>query len=181
MSRFDSCLAFVLEQEKAYSNLAGDAGGSTRWGVASNFWPDAYDKIAWLEKADKHAEAMQVVAAFYREKFWSPIQGDQLPPPLDLLVFDAAVNLGIGSAVSLLQQSINEVNGPPYLVVDGQLGAKTLAAVKAYPVHLLVYKITAERIAYYTSRPRKRRDAFLAGWVNRIAEGLESVAEGMHE
>ena len=43
----------------------------------------------------------------YRRDYWNPVHGTDLPASLALLVFDAAVNQGTGTAARLLQKAVD--------------------------------------------------------------------------
>src|SRR5690625_2843852 len=43
--------------------------------------------------------------SIYRRDYWDAINGDDLPPALAVVAFDAAVNSGVGAAKRLLEQS----------------------------------------------------------------------------
>ena len=97
-------------------------------------------------------------------------------------MFDSAVNMGPGTATGFLQRALNALNRNqkdyPDLKVDRTIGAKTLAALRAFMAlrgkageKVLLKAIEAlqgERyLALAESRPAN--EAFLYGWLaNRI-------------
>ena len=96
-SNFGRAMRFVLGQEGGYLSAEeaakiGDAGGATRWGIAQKFNPQVNVATMELEQAKR----------IYRDKYWNPINGDNLPWPMALTVFDFAVNAGVGTALQLL-------------------------------------------------------------------------------
>ena len=88
--------------------------------------------------------------------------GDALPPPLALLVFDAAVNNGVGRAAVWLQLAAGAAP-------DGQLGPRTLAAVAAQAAAWpdLAAEFHAQRMNYMAGLPTWR--TFGLGWARRLA------------
>jgi lysozyme family protein len=96
----DATVNFILDAEgSAY--VADDAGaGESKYGITAQFNPGVDVKNLTREGA----------AQIYREKYWSAVNGDNLPPALAAVMADTAVNLGAGRAKELLQQSGGDVN-----------------------------------------------------------------------
>jgi lysozyme family protein len=89
-SDFERCLAFVLRWEGGYSNNPADRGGETNWGISKRAYPNV--DIASLTREE--------AAAIYHSDYWLASGADKLAWPLNLLVFDAAVNCGVGQALA---------------------------------------------------------------------------------
>ena len=148
MGDFQHCIDRILAEEGGQSNHPADPGGLTKFGISQRAYPTL--DIAHLTLAD--AEAL------YRRDYWQPIQGDQLPPGLDLLMLDCAVNQGIVTAIKLLQQSLQ-------IRDDGLLGPKTLTAAEvAMPDVLDAF--AAERALRYEFN--KNEATFGRGWYRRL-------------
>jgi len=120
-----------------------------------------------------------LVADFYRRTFWDPLQGDALPEQsLAAELFDTAVNMGLTRATEFLQRALNVLNrnGKLYadLVVDGDLGPRTLAAVRAYlktdKVELLLKILNVLQGARYIQLMDQSpgQEAFARGWFRRV-------------
>lgn len=97
-SNFGRAMRFVLSVEGGFLSAEeaaeiGDKGGATRWGIAQKFNPQVNVATMELEQAKR----------IYRDKYWNPINGDNLPWPLALTAFDFAVNAGVGTALELLE------------------------------------------------------------------------------
>ena len=103
-NNFDNCLALLLKSEGGYVNNPKDPGGRTNLGVTQKTWE------AWVgrESSEKEMRALtkDQVAPLYKAKYWTACYGPQLPLGVDYAVFDAAVNMGVGRAVKLLQESL---------------------------------------------------------------------------
>ena len=101
----DATVNFILDAEgSAY--VADDAGaGESKYGITAKFNPGVDVKNLTREGAAK----------IYREKYWSAVDGDNLPPALAAVMADTAVNMGAGKAKELLQQSGGDVNRFLYL------------------------------------------------------------------
>ncbi len=127
--RFDDVFRVVLGFEGGYSDDPNDLGGETNLGVTEGTLRSAQAK-GWVP-ADVTVKTLTVEHAriIYKKGYWDPIRGDLLPEPLDLILFDAAINHGPGGATKLLQEALNSILAGTSLVVDGALGPKTFAAL----------------------------------------------------
>ena len=77
-------------------------------------------------------------------------------------VFDAGVNMGIATAVRLLQLALGNV------VADGKLGSETIAAVNAADEGRLIDEFKARLAKYYCEL---QQPEFLLGWLRRAVKG----------
>jgi hypothetical protein len=61
--------------------------------------------------------------------------------PLALALFDTAVNMGVGTAIKLLQRAINDLlPTDKWVTVDGKLGRQTLIATKTFEISIKVVR-----------------------------------------
>lgn len=131
---------------------AGALAG-TRFGISAAAYPTL--NIAQLTLADAQA--------IYRRDYWDRVAGGALPPPLALLVFDAAVNAGVGSAARWLQIAVDAV-------VDGVIGPATIAAVTASVAAggaaAICSEFQARRTMFMVTLPTWNR--FGLGWARRL-------------
>jgi len=185
--RFDDAFKIVLGFEGGYSNDPADQGGATNYGITANTLESAKIK-GWVQsnvtiinlKLD-HAKTI------YKKGYWDVIKADSLPDPLNLILFDVAVNHGPGTAIKLLQQSLNSIlKVSSSLAVDGIMGPKTIAAVKdvismdhnmwLQPnalVRYLCIDVLMNRVELYTSiiEKDKSQERFFKGWItNRVVK-----------
>jgi lysozyme family protein len=161
MTPFEHAFAIVVGHEGGYSaeradpgNWTGGTVGSgelrgTSYGISAAAYPSL--DIARLTPDDARA--------IYRRDYWDRVRADAMPPPLALLVFDAAVNNGVGRAIRWLQ-------GAAGVTVDGQLGPATLAAVAQARGAELCAEFQAQRLSFMASLPTWR--AFGLGWARRL-------------
>jgi lysozyme family protein len=92
---WDKAIDFVISIEGGYVNDPKDPGGETKYGISKRAYPDV--DIANLTAA----EARQI----YKRDYWDKCSCDDLPDGRDILVFDTAVNMGVGVAMNFLTQS----------------------------------------------------------------------------
>ncbi len=164
--RFPDALAVVLAREGGYVNAPDDPGGETNHGVTARVY------ARWRKRGGLPARSVRLIqpaeiAAIYDAEYWDPVRGDELLR-LDfgvaLVVFDFAVNAGVGRATRLLQRTV----GVPE---DGAFGPATLRALEAATPDAFVAGYSRGREGFYerlaTRRPPLRK--FLRGWLNRVA------------
>jgi lysozyme family protein len=162
---WDSCLAFVLSAEGGYVDDPQDPGGATNMGITLS------ELSVWrhtaVTKADVQALTSTEAAAIYRANYWNATRCPDMPPGVDLMVFDAAVNNGTGRSAKFLQQAVD-------VAQDGSIGPATLTAVAAAPVAPLITALASERTAFYQSLSTFSR--FGAGWLARV-KGATALAD----
>lgn len=155
----DDILAFVIVIEGGYVNNPADPGGATKYGVTQRYYDDRKargtvpagypDSVADLTTA----QASQL----YATDQWVQVRGDDLPPLLQLMAVDCAVNQGGPTACLLLQDAAG-------VTKDGHIGPATLAAIHAVdPVRLLLRFGVARAMRYIKGNP-----LFLLGWIRRL-------------
>lgn len=169
MNRFEACLSFVLSPnvEGGYGNDRDDRGGATNQGVTQATY-DAYRHDCGLPLQSVAGVTALEVRDIYFSRYWLPVRSNVLPAPLDLVVFDTAVNMGVDRARRYLQRAVG-------VVVDGNIGPITLRAIRSD--HAAGYTlqncedIVALRDAKYESiaRDDPSQRKFLKGWKNRLA------------
>jgi len=174
-NNFEKSLALVLKSEGGFTSDVRDNGnklpdgraGSTNLGVTQVNW-EAFvgHPVTW---ADMKALTPTTVAPFYKRKYWDLVRGDELPTPLDYILFDFAVNAGPGTAIKILQRAVGTTP-------DGALGPITLGVVKAIPVKLLIERYSDEKEKFY--KGLKQFPIFGKGWLSRV-EHVEVNAKTM--
>ena len=95
---WDKAIEIVLRNEDATlsGEITNDAGGRTRWGIAEKYNPEA-----WRDGPPTLEQAKEV----YLNSYWIPGGCDSLQYPMDIAMFDACVNPGIGAAQILLKNN----------------------------------------------------------------------------
>ncbi|MDA8049034.1 MAG: hypothetical protein M0002_03340 [Rhodospirillales bacterium] len=161
---FDAAVAWVIAWEGGWQDDPGDPGNwtggavgagklnGTKYGISAAAYPTM--DIANLTEAEARL--------IYARDYWTPIEGDQLPPALAMIVFDGAVNSGVAQSAVWLQVVVGAAT-------DGVIGPETLAAVKAWqrtPTDLCA-EVLAERVAANGMDPDF--NVFGLGWSRRTA------------
>jgi hypothetical protein len=88
-------LPFTLDREGGYTV---DSGGETWRGISAKQYPHLRDRIMSRDLSDGE------IAAIYLKDYWIPAGCDKLPYPLDCVVFDCAVNLGLDDVEVILPE-----------------------------------------------------------------------------
>lgn len=164
--RFAICLHATLAWEGGWSDHPRDTGGKTNQGIIFREWcawhhqevPEAGDQsFGPLVEAFRQMDD-ETRDTIYRVNYWQPARCSELPPGVDLLVFDAAVNVGVSKAVRWLQKVLGAAE-------DGHLGVQTMASVhRASPLNI-VSEYSKLREDFY--RACKEFRTFGVGWLNR--------------
>ena len=149
MQNFPACIEHVLAAEGGLVHHPKDPGGVTQFGISQRSYPNL--NIRELTPDD--------AKALYQRDYWAPIQGEDLPAGLDLVVLDHAVNAGPARAVRILQHLV----GAPE---DGRMGPVTLAGVALADPDDLISQFSELRLEYYRDLASWR--VFGAGWTRRV-------------
>jgi len=163
---FERALTFVLMHEGGYSDHARDPGGATNFGITHRTlskWRGKTVGPREVRSLDR-SEASDI----YRQEYWHRCKCDQLPPALAFLMFDAAVNKGVGRAIKILQKSLNTS-------ADGIIGPVTLKAVRARDPRRLMIEFAARRMRHYGVL--SIFTTFGLGWSRRLMEALYEAFE----
>ncbi len=170
---FGDCLDYILLAEGGYSNRKADRGGPTNYGVTQH----NYD--AWLLKHRhpvRHVKYIEMweVRSIYDEGYWEPVKCRLLGSPMDLVMFDSAIQHGPGRAAMMLQEAVGTTQ-------DGKIGPKTLTALTTSEKRIgrreTIQAFMKIREAFYaqiiandpTQEENKR------GWANRVRKLMAVV------
>ena len=174
MSAFEQAFRIVVGEEGSLSTDAADPGNwtggrcgvgscaGTKYGISAAAYPH-------LAIASLSVEAAREI---YKRDYWDKLRADELPPPLALLLFDAAVNNGVTRAAKWLQSAVG-------VAADGAVGTATLAAVRARAGQgaAVLAEFQVKRLLFMTSLPTWR--TFGTGWARRLCKlPFEAVQMG---
>lgn len=157
-------LAWVRESEGGNDDDPDDTGGRTSRGITQREY-DAYCTMAGLPHGDVWQAPDAVIDDIYHRSYWLPYC-PLLPPGVDYVFLDEAVNAGPHEAAIMLQIGLGFTGRD----VDGHIGMITSAAIaKCHPA-ALVKAMSAFRVHYYKEieirRPVDRK--YDKGWMNRV-------------
>ncbi len=186
---FEKALAFTGKWEGDFTNDPRDRGGATRHGVSLRFLKGApgeegdIDGDGEITLKDVLGLTRDEAAELFKRHFWTPLSLDQVPEALAMVVFDAAVNMGVSASAVMLQQSLNALfPDEPALATDGVAGPRTLARLEkalAAPdgEERLIRETLSRRAAMYLSLGRKEQYAWaVGGWMNRTRDLWDKTA-----
>ena len=165
----------IIAREGGYSNNPKDSGGETMYGITvavarANGWTGAMKDLP-REKA----------FAIYADKYWNAIRLDDveaLSGSIAEELADTAVNSGTYRAAEFLQRSLNALNNQQShysdLVVDGNVGSKTVETLRKYFATrrgsvgetVLLRMLNALQGAFLVELCEKRQkdEEFIYGW-----------------
>ena len=177
--KFLRCLRFVLKWEGGVSNDPADRGGLTKWGVTQATY-DRFRKAKGLPLQPVVKLTEVEMREIYLRFYWQPVKGDEFAYPLALVLFDTGVNMGVGTAIKLLQRAINDLlPQQKWVAVDGVLGEQTLKAAKTLDPKRLALQLCKRREERYCAivRANPTQQKFLRGWLNRLNDLRRSIQQ----
>ncbi len=166
MTGFDLAFERVVGHEGGFAADPKDRGNwttgvigqgqcnGTKFGISAMSYPTLDIKNLTIEQAK----------AIYKRDFWDRAQADQYDAAIAYQLFDIAVNNGNGNAIRMLQRAVNVAD-------DGQIGPRSIAAVKAMTVTDVIMRLNAERLLFITKL--STWPTYGKGWTNRVAGNLQ--------
>ena len=154
---FDAAFHYTVwgwEGGDKVTNNPLDPGGLTKWGICQRYNPGV--DIRNLDE--------QGAKAIYKAKYWQANGCDQIVSQVQAIkYFDANVNPGPGTAHKLVQSACNRSGSS--LVVDGQIGPSTLAAMNKVNWLGDFVRLLA---GWYEAKPDSpSKENYIHGWLNR--------------
>lgn len=169
----------IIRIEGGYVNDPDDSGGETIYGITK--------KVAMENHYTGDMKLMPVEIAFkiYEDKYWEPLKLSTIET-MSIRVAeelaDTGVNMGINRAGKFLQRALTVLNNRgelyPDLVVDGQVGQKTLRALSEFLSYRglegesVLYKmLNCLQGSFYVvlSERREKDEKHIYGWFkNRV-------------
>ena len=180
----------VIAIEGDYSNNPADPGGETNHGVTVQVARDAGYTGPMRELPKEFAQQIYARDYIERPNFHRVIA---MSPAVGEKLVDAGVNAGPGRSARWFQQSLNHLSRGgtdfPLMVVDGQVGERSLAAYQALErkrgrvkaCELTLKLLDAQQGAHYMSL---NKPMFIVGWTDNrlgnvpLARCADSVAGG---
>ena len=138
-SRFHHAVELVLQHEGGFVHHPQDPGGATKFGITRETLSRVRGRPASVE--DVRALTRAEATAVYRGLYWDVVRAGELPPGLDLAVFDLAVNSGPVRAVRMLQTILG-------VAADGIVGAVTLSSAWQSDPAETIRRLTRARLGF---------------------------------
>jgi len=191
MAKYEIAESITGRNEGGYANDKKDFGKETYAGISRRFWPnaeiwpyvDAAKKLIGydghldpsstikekMNKALRTPMMSKIISVFYKRNFWNINYLDLInDQQIANTIYDFSVNKGEDYAAAMMQESVNELVKWKVLVVDGDLGVKSITQInKMNPVtlHALYNK---KREAYYREQGVGSQAKWLNGWLKRL-------------
>ncbi len=161
-TRFEICLAEVLRHEGGYVDHRVDPGGATNMGITRKTLARWRNVSPWwnLPKTEVRNLTRTEAGRIYRAGYWNLCRAGDMPPGIDLALFDYAVNSGPDRAVRVLQAVLG-------VVVDGLVGPLTIGAAARANVVTVVNALCDRRLGFLKSL--STFSSFGRGWTSRVA------------
>jgi len=140
VSRFEEAMSWLGPIEGGVSNHKADKGGLTKWGVTQGTY-DGWRRKRGLPELTVIGMTRYEKEQIYLEEYWQAAGCDDLPWPLALVHFDAAVNHGPARARKFIVESAG--NWRRYIGLR-------------------------EAFYVYLTKTKPSQLAFLSGWMNRM-------------
>jgi lysozyme family protein len=149
-------IAYGTSHEIDYCNVAGDAGGATKYGISQAAYPHLDIKNLTEDQARQ----------IYEDDYWTPYHmGGIISQHVADFVFDLLVNMGPYHDFQIVQRAINALGND--LSVDGKNGPATMAAINAADPVALKAEIGRQAERWYEELNRPK---FIASWLRRIKD-----------
>ncbi len=169
----------ILGKEGGYVNNPADRGGPTNWGITQTV-ARAHGYTGDMRKLTRQ-QAIAILDADY----WTGPRFDQIAAvsmPIAVELTDTGVNMGPSVAAKFLQRALNVMNNSgllyPDLVADGQIGPRTITALKLYlskrganSLVIMLRSLNCLQGARYIelAEARMANETFVYGWLaNRV-------------
>ncbi len=139
---FQFALDAVLASEGGFVNDSNDPGGATNMGITLAVLSQWRDKPTTVD--DVRSLTKDEATDIYKALYWDKVHGELLPPAVALLLFDAAVNHGVGTSIKLAQLALR-------VQADGVFGPQTLKALNNTDAREFVINFATENMLYYVN------------------------------
>lgn len=149
---FPTALSVLLEHEGGLVDDPRDPGGITKYGISLKAYPS-------LGKEGIKQLTIAAAGDIYKRDYWDAVRCDDMPDKVRLILFDCAVNQGVGFAAKALQSAAG-------VAADGKLGPGTLAKVNGVDPYKLVGEFAVLRAFRYMANPNFPR--YGRGWLRRL-------------
>jgi lysozyme family protein len=168
--KLDEALIFTLKWEgSVFTDHPLDPGGATRYGVIQSRY-DQYRVSKKLPKQSVEKISKKEYTEIYDQYYWDPVRAQYLAGTLGLVLFDTAVNMGVGGCLSRLQAILK-------VPITGKWTQAISDKIHDVDQTDVALKLCQLRIKKRYDRVKQRADqkVFLQGWLNRDRDLIKKV------
>lgn len=178
MANYLKTVPYIMDFEGGLTDHPNDIGGITKYGVSLRFAKDTGDLELFdkdhdndIDRNDIKLLSKEDAANAFKKYFWDKLKLDDISSEKKaFVVYDTAVNSGIGNAVPLMQRTLVKLGY--HIDVDGKFGPKTFSAFQDADEDIFCEEFLELRTNFYYKiverKPSQR--VFIRGWLNRIKE-----------
>lgn len=170
----------IIEIEGGYVDDPGDSGGPTKFGIT--------EAVARQNgyNGDMIEFPRSLAYQIYSRKYWDSLRLDDVCDMSEMIareLADTGVNTGVTRAAVFLQRSLNVLNDKgryyPDIVIDGDVGDRTLAALRSFVgrrgqrgIEVLHKMLNALQGTFYIrlAERREKDERFVFGWFSHRVE-----------
>lgn len=148
-----------------YTNVEGDYGGPTKFGITQATLSKFLGRP--VTALEVKSMSMDLAIKVYTKNYWNFWKLDTYPVKLQHLIFDLYVQHSPKAVGKIIQNGV--VLSGQKVIVDGDIGQKTMDAINCIVPEVLLSNITKARVDYYNYLVQKDpvQKKFLKGWLNR--------------
>jgi lysozyme family protein len=176
MADFSAAIKVILGHEGGLSDHPLDHGGVTNFGLTIPFLNGNADPnkfvghpLPWTREDILHM-TIPLAVAIYKESIWDRNQYGLIEDTLVATkAFDMAVNMGEVQGEKLVQRAVNATGYTPALMVDGNFGPKSFAAINSLSRDVLLPEIVKQQKLFYQRIIERdpSQKVFEHGWMDR--------------
>lgn len=175
MANFDKSIVVILRHEGGWVNNPADPGGETNYGISmlmvrrEGMTPQQLG-IPNFDPGSMKLMTVDTAKAIYKTIFWDkPGYQKIIDDNVATKIFDCAVNCGPGRSHGMAQKAANRLGQK--LIVDGNLGPKSLAGINACDPKQFLAAMAIEMLSYYQSIivVHPTLAVFIKNWTKRAA------------
>lgn len=209
MAKFEGAFKRSKVNEGGYVNDPHDLGGETYRGIARKYHPewtgfkliDAMKKVSPIKYNFVSDELDKLAEGFYKEKYWNPIQLDNMASQLNAeQIYDCSLS-GLPRTKQMIKHLLNSEFGGKF-VLDSTITPDVIVKVNSvdqkrfhdgFKVYReILFKYSAGELSpahslysfFYkwnkaSEAKRKENGRYLKGWLNRVNKYKMDVADAI--
>lgn len=155
MANFELYKQTALKFEGGYQKIVSDPGNYNSEGilVGTKYGISAPTYQRWIKRVpteeDMRNISLNTAAQIFKTWYWDAVKASSIvSQAVAEAIVDMSINAGPGMAIKIAQRVLNKNHGKK-LVVDGAIGAKTLAAINSTNDTDFFKRYSHARLKYY--------------------------------